>query len=123
MYQHQHTVIIQNVLAEYIFLKNLTILDIPLDIRSLCIHYVNIIEILPSMLLHKLHMLWRIIARTVIGGITLYHCTVHLIYNRLIEFRMQEVLIAVLSAVYLHCNLARKLYTKLLVQLKHSLRC
>ena len=120
--QHQHTVVVFNILTQIVDLEHLAVLNRPLHIGALGIHNIDIKQVAPMMLFHQLDMLGRFVAGAAVGGVALDHCAVHGINDRLHKLGAQVVLVAVLTAVDLDGHLAGQINAQLAVHLHDCLR-
>ena len=126
MRQHQHGIIIQDILSQTVFLQNLPVRNGPHHIRSFRVHQIHIEIFRPAMLLQKLKMRLRIVAHAAcgvaVGCVALHNRAMDLIHHRLPEFRMQEILISLLAGMNLHRHLPRQRGAQRMIQLHHRLR-
>ena len=125
--QHQHRVIILDVLAETVLLQNLSVRDRPDHVRAFGIHQVHIEVLVPAVILDELAVGFGVVADTVVelaavSGVALDDRSLDALHHRLPEVGTQEVLVPLLAGVHLHGHLSRKLNAELLVHLHNDLR-
>ena len=118
--EHEHTVIILDVLAQIVDLEDLAVLDGPFDVRTLGVHDVNIKQVAPMMLLHQLDVLGRLVARAAVGCVALNNGAVDGVDDGLHKLGVQVVLVAILAAVDLDGHLAGQLDAQLAVHLHNG---
>ena len=124
--QHQHGIIIHNILAHAVLFQNLAVWDRPNHIRPLGVHQIHIKILGPAVLLQKLEVGLGIVphpgAGIAIGSVALHDGAADLLHHGLPEFRVQEVLVALFTGVDLHRHLAGQRNAQGVIQLHNILR-
>ena len=121
MGQHQHGIVIGDVLAYVILLNGLAVRDGQLQIGAFGIQKIHPEAAQPAVVFKQLAVLVGSIALAGIGGIALDHGAAHMVNDRLPEFGFQEILISFFAGVNFHSHVAGQFLACQLVQLQNLL--
>ena len=110
--QHQHRVVLGQVLAHEVLLEAQAIRDGQLKVGALGIHEVDVEVIVPSMLGNRAQVLLGRVALSVVGRVALNDRAMQLAYHGRPKVRVQEVLVAHLAGMDFNGNLTRQFDAK-----------
>ena len=119
MGQHQHAVVIGQVLANVILLNHLAVGNLQHQIRACCVQQVNCVKIAPAVLLKSSNMPLGGVPLAFVGSVAFNYGAAHMRNYVLPEFRPEEILVARLAGVNLNRHIAGKFFAQQLVQLQH----
>ena len=111
--QHQHGVIVHDVFAQVVLLKDFSVWDGPDHVRTLGVHQVHIEVLGPAVLLQELPMGLRVVphatGRVAVGGVAFHDGSVDCLHHGPPELRAQKILVAFFPGVNLHRHPAGQL--------------
>ena len=121
MRQHQHGIIIFQMIADKVFLDYLSAVHRQFQI-AVFVENIDGKQLGPAMLFHCVPVGFRRIALSFISGVAFHDRAVYFVDHRFHEFRTQKVLVADFAAVQLHRDLAFKLPAENFFHFDHFLR-
>ena len=95
--EHKHGVVVCNIFSNVVFLDNLAVRNIKLEIGSLAVKQINVKVLCPAVILEKLDVPCGGISCSVIGSVALNDCATHVLDDLAPEFGMKEILITLLT--------------------------
>ena len=124
--QHQHGIVVEDVLAQQVLLEHLAVGDVPHDVGTLGVHQVDGEVFAPAVVLDQLPVGLGMVAHAAIGvaigGVALHDRAVDRLDHRLPELGAQEILVSLFAGVQLDRDLAGELQPQQAVQLHHLFR-
>ena len=107
--EDEHGIVVGNVLADEVLLNAPAVRNGKLQIGALGIENVHVEIRAPAVLDHRAAVLLGGVALALVGGVALNHRAMHGLDHRPPEVGTQKVLVALLTGVQLHGDLARQL--------------
>ena len=120
--QHQHGIVIGNILAHEVFVNHFAARDRQLQVRALSVQQVNGKVPVPAVVFQQSQVLGGGVPGTFIGGVALDHRAADIIDDLLPEVRTEEILISLFTGVNLHGHLAGQFLANQLVQPQNGVR-
>ena len=121
--QNKHGIIVENVLAQIVFLQDLAVRDGPDHIRTFRVHQVNSEDLVPAVILDQCQMLRCMVPYAAegiaIGCIAFHDGAVHFLHHRLPEIRTQEVLVSFLAGMHLDRDFAGEVDPQQMIHLNY----
>ena len=122
MGQHEHGIVVFEILAHAVFPEHLAVGDVQLHVRTFGVHQIDGKIAAPAVVLDQLAVLRRGVALALVGGVALDDRAADALDHRSPELGLQKVLIALLARMELDCYPAGKLPAQRLIERDHLFR-